>query len=229
MEFISNSLFSNAALKAYWRLSNTTDSGPNGYTLTNINTVAFSAGKYGNCADFSATNTNKNLHIDSSLGIGNGACTISLWVKNRAEVGSGSYRYIEKSQGASHVSYIIGYEYNSGSPRFSFGRARLGVATEYIYYPITAGTANWYHLAVTYDNANVKGYFNGAYVDSVAASGDGTSGGIDVTTIACNRDQDANFSSAYIDDIAIFGASLSAAQIKSIYRNMGGSFLLNFV
>ena len=48
-------------LRGYYRLENVNDSGPNGLTLTNNNSVTFTAGRFGNGANYGTTGTNMGL------------------------------------------------------------------------------------------------------------------------------------------------------------------------
>lgn len=52
---------------AMYRLDSVNDSGLNGYNLTNGNSVTFSAGRYGNAANFGTSGTNKYLERTSSI------------------------------------------------------------------------------------------------------------------------------------------------------------------
>jgi hypothetical protein len=64
---------------AFWKLSNVTDSSPNGNTLTNNNSVQFVAGKIGNCAEFNGSNNYLSLGSFSSSFYSDSPYTFSLW------------------------------------------------------------------------------------------------------------------------------------------------------
>lgn len=70
-----------ADLRAYYKLGDTADSGPNGFTLTNTNGVTFSAGKLGNAADFVSGDSTRLERSGSDLDFGNADWSVSLWFK----------------------------------------------------------------------------------------------------------------------------------------------------
>lgn len=68
--------------RAYYRLENLNDTGPNGFNLTNNNVVTFGSGRFSNAADFGSSGTNKALTYAGD--ILNGAqteYTFSFWFK----------------------------------------------------------------------------------------------------------------------------------------------------
>lgn len=70
-----------ADVVAYYRLSDVSDSGPNGYTLTNNNSTSFGAGKVGNCANFSAASRQSLSRAGSDLDITTTDYAFSFWFK----------------------------------------------------------------------------------------------------------------------------------------------------
>ena len=89
-QLLNTPLFSDANLVHYYKLENTSDSkGSN--TLTNVNSVAFNAAKFGNGADFGASNTTKELYSTVAPEIDGGAGTLIFWVKLQTEIASGAY------------------------------------------------------------------------------------------------------------------------------------------
>lgn len=189
VELGSTYLLNDATLRAYYKLENANDTTSNAYNLTNNGTTTFAAAKFNNGADFGTTvNGVKSLSITSDLGISTGACSISLWVKLRSEitVNSGYYYFVVKAS-ASHVAYIVRYSYNNGTPRLEFVRSRMGTAEDMVTYDITLGTADFYHLVLTYDGTSIRAYVNGSLVGSpVSSSGVGSSGGADKMYIGAN-------------------------------------------
>lgn len=208
-------------ITALYHLSSTTDFSGNNRHLTNNNTVGFVAGRFGNCADFGASNTNKSLLIASDLGITGGAITISGWYKQQTEIGSGSQIFTIQKDGASgntHTYYIIRYEYNSGTRRIFIGRGKVGVGEQGINHTITLGTANWYHLALTYDTTNVTAYINGNIVGTpTAASGNGSIPTVDGFCIAADTDGVTLPSSIFADEVMVSSTALTANQIRTMY------------
>ena len=71
-------------LRGYYRLEDVNDTGPNGYTLTNNNSVTFGVGKFANAADFGSSGTNKGLRLEGSniTSTGNPSnLLVSFWFK----------------------------------------------------------------------------------------------------------------------------------------------------
>ncbi len=222
------SLISDSGLKALCRLEPggtfLRDISNNTLTLTNNNSVAQDSGAFGGAANFGVVNTNKNLSVSNDLGITNGAITISLWVKLNTEIAADQWSFCFKGDGGTHVTYGIIYEYNAGIRRVGFQRIREGVAGDGPYYNIALGTSNWYHLVMTYDGSNVRGYLNGALVGGpTSSSGNGSAGGSDKFTIGGEASW---YASCMIDDVSIFNRALTAAEIETIYLSQTKSVML---
>lgn len=216
MEFLNTDLFDEATTQAYYRMNSgalTTDS-KNSNTLTNNNTVGESSdGWYGYCADFGTSNTNKTLSIASALSITN-AGSISMWVKMRTEIASGSQTLAAVSSNANKFVLYIDYAYNGGTRRLEFHRSRVGVADVSANYTVTLGTSDWHHIVLVFDGSNVRGYVDNVVSGDAASSGDGTAAAATATTIGGNINTDA---SAYIDDVVFISKGLSADEVGSIY------------
>jgi hypothetical protein len=215
-------------LVAYYKLDESSgdasDSSGNGYTLTNTNTVGYATALINNGADFGTANTNKVLTRASNLGITNGACSISIWVKLRTEIASGTYGFIQKSNATNHVAYIISYEYNGGTRRLAFNRQRQNTSNNYVNYTTTLGTSNWNHLVLTYDGTTLTGYLNGVSVGTpLNTSGDGASGGDNTVDIGhANEQFSTSYSSMYADEVGIWSRALSASEVTSLYNSGAG-------
>lgn len=222
-ELSTTSLFADANLKAYYKLESgalTTDSGPNGYTLTNNNTVGEASGKYGICADLGTANTDKSLSIVNDLGITNGAVTMALWIKMRTEISTGTWSLLQHEDAGTSINYQIEYDYNGGTRRLNFRRDKQGVAEGVSNYTVTLGTADWHHVVLTYDTTNLRGYVDGALVAGpTALSGDGTGVAADVFSIGAFRGTVDGFTSAYIDDVGVFNRALTDAEVLTLYTD----------
>ncbi len=198
-----------------YHLSNETDFSGNNYHLTNNNTVAFSSGRFGNCADFGTSNTNKSLSVSNPLGINGGNMSASLWIKARTEIGSGAYGLFMQGNNSSQTGYGINYEYNGGTRRLGFFRTKFAVAKEQASYNITLGTSDWYHLALTYDTTNIRGYVNGALVVTQTASGSG--GGTFLNGLTIGAENTSSYASVFVDELMLSSTALTANQIRTMY------------
>ena len=203
------------------------------YNLSNINDVAFSTGKFGKCAEFGKTNTNKYLFHNSNMGICGGSISMSLWVKLSTEVSSGnpsipySYQYYFirlMGGGTQYVGYLICYEYNSGNRRLLFGRQREGIGGPYTYYSIALDTLDWYHLCLTSDGTDVNAYVNGTFVGKNANPGTGNSVWNETGfLLGAWKDPKSgsvpnSFLNGFVDNVKIYNKVLSADEVKALYN-----------
>lgn len=226
-ELTKTILKDSANLKAYYRFESgalTTDSSASGYTLTNNGTVADGTGVYGGAADQGASNSTKYFTRATAVIAPISDYTISLWVKLNTEIGSGTYEFLHiENNTEKHVIYMT-YEYNAGTRRIVFQQARWVIAGYTATYNVTLGTSSWHHLVMRKSGTSIHAYVDGAYVaTSLAVSnvvgdttvnnqlliGAGTTEGTGTVK---------NYSSALIDDVAIFQQALSADQIKELYE-----------
>lgn len=208
-----------AHIKALYHLENTNDSSDNEYNLTNYNLTTFISAYIGNGANFGPNNTNKCLKIENNLGIDGGAITLSLWVKNLSEIGANQFAYVGQQSDNTDVYYGIWYQYNSGTRRLLYRRIKQNVGAQDINYNITMGTTNWYHLCLTYDNTNLKGYINNSLINTVAASGNGSGTNTNLLTIS---DVNAAYAaSSLIDEVIVWNTALTASEVAQVYNIIG--------
>lgn len=86
-----------------------------------------------------------------------------------------------------------------------------------------SGITAFYHLVLTYDATNIRGYVDNVLVTGpTAASGSGTAAETSAIKILCGQRGDgstsANFASAIIDDFVIFDRALNTTEIDIIYN-----------
>lgn len=218
-ELFTTGLFNDASLQAYYRLENVNDS-KNSYNLTNINTVAFNAAKFNNGADAGSSNTNKCLAIASTVGVANSNTNVSIsfWIKLNTEIGSGDNDICKLNFTTNNVSYIFRYSYNGGTRQLNFWRVRELIAVDGFTYNITLGTSSFHHIVMTWDGTNVRGYVDGSLVGSPsAASGNGSGSGSDTFSLLANYPS-YGFTSAIMDDTAVFSRVLTASEITNLYN-----------
>ena len=220
-------LIDDANLQAYYRLESgalTTDSSGNSKTLTNNNTVGEGTGKFGGCADFGSSNSDKYLSLTDDLGITGGAISISCWVKLNAEIGSGTWDFVSQSDAGTFTIYTIRYDYNGGTRRIGFVRNKNNVATEVVWLNTTMGTSNWYNLVLTYNGTNMTGYIDASAGTPTAMSGNGNTAGADAISIGASMGWNAGgtklfYASALIDDVAIFDRALTDVEVAILYND----------
>jgi hypothetical protein len=221
-EIASTALAGDANKRAYYKFDAgalTTDSSGNGYTLTNTNTVGEGTGKFGVCADFSSTNSNKDLRIANDLGIAGGAISLSAWVKiTTAPISTNIACIIAQSDAGTDTEYYIRYYNNGGTLQVEFFRTKRGVGNNIVTVNHTLSTTSFTHVALTYDATNIVGYINGVNVGTIAASGNGTSGSSDCFSLGEVLGFNTWYLSGLIDDAAVFNRALTATEISNLYK-----------
>lgn len=236
-ELFNTTLLLDANLVAYYRLNSgalTTDSkGSN--TLTNNNSVAEGIGKFGGCADTGTTNANKYLSVLSDFGINGGSCSISLWFKSNIDDISGlTYQALfSLSDSETKTRFSINYFNDSGTKKIGFYRTRSAVADDGFSVTLNMGVSNFYHLVLTYDGTNIRGYVNGSQVGSpTAASGNGNASLVDKFMISSNNNNNNNpdgLAVGLTDDVAVFSDVLSDTEVYNLYNgNLSARFNGNF-
>lgn len=219
-ELSQSTLATDANLKAYYKLENVNDSGPNGYTLTNNNTATFTDGVFGNGADFGSANSTKVLYINNNLGITGGAISMSGWINITTAPGTNAtYEIFRQQDNTNWITYYLDYSDSSGTKRIQFGRDRYGVVSDSITYNTTLTTGTWYYISATYDGTNIRLYINGSLVGGpTAASGNGTSSGrsnaFGIGAAHYDTNSNTNYFSGLIDDVSIFSRALTPDEIS---------------
>lgn len=231
LELASTPLFGDANLIAYYKLENTSDSkGSN--TLTNNNTVTFTAAQFNNGANFGTANTNKNLTVASTLGLtSNQNRTIGFWVKMLTELsGADSFGAMCAITHADiDIQFRMGYRRISSVNSVWYDRGKNGIATTPVSSNTNLGTAAFHHMAMTWDGTNLTGYLDGSSIGSVTpGTGSGNNGNVDQFAIGSDfSSTSVNFQSCLIDDLAVFNRVLTATEISNLYNGTfaQGNFL----
>lgn len=210
-------------LEAYYKLEDVTDSHTDD-DLTNNGSVSFlSGGIILNSANFGASNTTKYLSIANALGNTGGAYSIAGWVNVTTAPAADSQTVLFMSEyGTTFVFYSVQYTDAGGTKKLQFFRGRRGVADEGPEYTVTLTANTWYHIAVTYDGTNVRGYVDGTLqAGPTAASGDGSSGG---TGSAIARFATANirYHSGLCDEVGFWTRAITAAEVSELYNAGSG-------
>ena len=232
VELSSTPLFTDSSLVALYKLENVNDSkGSN--TLTNTNTVTFTAAQFNNGANFGAANTNKRLDVASNLGITTGSMSMSIWVKGLASIGSGTWELAHHSARSAGVNTDLDnrilFDYNGGTRRIVFRRYTNAAAD--LNYTLDIGTTNFYNLIYVFNGSTVEGYVNGVSVGTVSATSttynNNTNNGFGLASYDGGV---ANFASVLIDDVSVFSRALTASEASSIYTGnfSSGNFFLMF-
>jgi hypothetical protein len=164
------------------------------------------------------------VNIDDNLGITSEAISLTAWFKCNAEISDGYYVITSKTSLTDNMRYAIYYHYDLGTRKLKFYRTKIGVEDNIAEYTVTLGTSDWYFVALTYDETNVRGYVNGNLVAGpVASSGVGTLYGADSWSIAARNNNGLYglFGDITVADARVYNRALTANEIAEIYHKRG--------
>ena len=156
--------------------------------------------------------------IANDLGITGGNITLMGWFNPQAQPATNTnHGYASQGDAGTFVKYGIMYQDAAGTKQLRVARRREGVAEGDIIDNVTLSDGTWYHLALTYDGTNLRGYKDGVEMTNspLATSGDGSASANDHAEICRVFDgaADAAFGTVLAKDVYIFNAALSAANI----------------
>jgi len=170
--------------------------------------------KFGSCisldgfADFVAVGNTESLNTTGNKT----ALTIMAWIKPANNIsgfqkiagGGGSYDLYTQATNELTI-YTTGIS----------GIANPVVSSDNVLTPLV-----WNHVVATWDGTTIKLYVNAVSVesgDNVASGGNFSSSSFNFT-IGKNAESNIEYFNGTIDDVAIFNRSLSASEVKDIYR-----------
>jgi prepilin-type N-terminal cleavage/methylation domain-containing protein len=186
--------------------NNGTWSGSGGGTNTSINYRPSSECVSGQCLNFDGT--------DDSLDCGNKAIlqqmpyiTLSVWI-NFSSISTSQSIY---NKGGNNVAGTIWLYFNSPNSRLYFEVDRSAP-----YCSLTPTVGQWYHIAVTYDGADVNYYVNGSNVGTTNI-GSKTINNSSYDAYIGRYAGSSYLFSGNMDDIRIFSVAISSSQIKEQY------------
>ncbi len=183
----------------------------NNGTLTNGPTFT-SAGKLAGALTLNGTTQYVSVPSASSLNLS--TFTLSAWVKFSSVSTGHSNTMLEKATNAGNDNYFMLF---SASNQLNCGFTSSGTFYQYsVAWTPTAG--NWYHVACTYDGAQIVKYVNGAQLSSNAETHtpDTVAGSLDFGTSPWGNL--SNYFTGTIDDARVYNRALSADEIYGLYR-----------
>mgnify|MGYP001564181253 CR=1 FL=1 len=214
---------------AYWKLDESSgtaaDATGNGYTLSNNNSATYGAGKINNSVIFAASSS-QNLYGNSTLGLTQGGdITADLWFKPASTPSGGNvYTLFTTGNGGTspYVRYWIGYADVSGTLKLRFNRERTCISNNFTDYATTLSNGTWYHIVMTYDGTNIRGYLNGSLVAGpTAQSGNGNSSCPDTYYTSIGSMVSGGFinnTDGSIDEVGVWSRALTGSEITSLYN-----------
>lgn len=140
-------------VRAYYKLENVNDSGPNGYNLTNNNSVTFAAGKFTNGADFGSSGTNKGLTYGANpfSVIKPSYATVQLWFKLNSTANSGTkniFAINTESSVGNGIQFSSDYSISSGTLTLNARLAAIGAAGAAVATITATADTNFHYLIV---------------------------------------------------------------------------------
>ena len=227
----SSSLLTSAS--ADWKLDessgNASDATGNGHTLTNIGTVAYSAGKINNAADGGSSNTSKRLEAtdNGAYGVTTGAMSMAAWINGTNFPGSGSlavlfdHFYGNTTNG---MEYALIYDNRSGQPCAApmLVFMRSGASTDEACAHVSLSTGTWHHIVGTYDGSTLTLYEDGSSVATHSSTAGGTNYGSTggVATLAAWGG--GNYFSGLVDEAGIWANALTSSDVTTLYNGGAG-------
>src|SRR3989344_810106 len=197
----------------YWNFNektgtNANDSSGNSLTGTLTNSPTWTNGKYGGATNYSGSNMYTQVSYSAAIKPAY-LVTVEAWV-NPTSSGQNNKGIVGKWSGQggdSSNSYVLLLE--SGIPKFyvynGASTGQVGTTT------LSANT--WYHLAGTYDGANLKIYVNGVQEGTSAVTGSITTG-TSPLWIGNYSGSGQTFAGS-VDDVRIYNYARTAKQIVS--------------
>jgi hypothetical protein len=145
----------------------------------------------------------------TSLPTGAGAWSVAAWVKMPATLpASGTFNTVWNF-GTKSTNQFVELFYRGSGGHFEIDDWSGAVVTA-ISTPVGGGT---YFLVATYDGTTCKLYINGTLDNSAAKTFN-----IVLTAAQIGNDQNADYWSGNIDEVAWFGSALTLAQIQGMYN-----------
>jgi hypothetical protein len=194
-------------------------------TLTNTGTATFVSGLINNAMSQGTSNSSKYFkNTTDDYGIQAGAQSISLWVKLNTEltVSGNYYLFADLGSATSHTRMIMQYTLSGAQYQLSLFRIKNGVTAPEAVNNISAfGTSAWHHIVISYDGSVATMYLDGsALPTTLSISGSGSTGVTSGLWIGVSQDL-SRYSSAQIDEVAVFARAVSAADVLTL--NNGGA------
>ena len=210
---------------AYWRLGEATgtaaaDATGHGTTATYFGTRTQASGG----AIFGDPDT--SVSFDGSTGyviapsvssLNTNQVSIELWLKKVTETANGAYvsKNFNPGGGAGTGWFELMNNNTTGQLQFRVTGDTADVSLNSI---TKLALATWYDVVATYDGTTAKIYINGALDNSLSLSATPTQTS---DPLYIGRRSDGYYNNAFLDEVAIYGSALSAAQVSTHWQAGG--------
>jgi hypothetical protein len=198
---------------SYWKLEDLTDSvGSN--TLTNNNTVTFSAGKISNGANFARASSQSLSRADNASLSLTADLTASFWLYLSSSPSSGEvYGLFAKAD-----SYKMFYQNASGTLKFTIETKAAGSTYTDINY--TLATSTWYHVVWTKSGTTNTIYVNGVSIGTGSASATMND---NANAFYLGFEATTGYLNGSLDEFALWSRAITADEASQIFNSNRGN------
>ena len=167
------------------------------------------SGRHGGALSFNGVNDWVTVPDAASLDLTTGM-TLEAWV-NPVSLAPAAWSTVLMKERPGALSYTL---YANGDTNRPEGHGSIGGVDRLVTGTSPLPTGTWTHLAVTYDNANLRLYVNGGLVSTVARTG-GMDVGTGVLRIGGNGVWAGEYLNGRIDEVRVYNRALSAAELTT--------------
>lgn len=214
-------------LVAYYKLDessgNAADASGAGLTLTNTNTVVFSAGKINNGGAFTRTSSQYFTSSNAAFSL-TGSLSMSFWIKASAAQVTGVNCGMVSNATSGGNGYLLRIE-NDGFVYFRLASGPTGQTSTQ-----AAGAGNivnfnvadsvFHHVVGTYDGTTAKIYVDDTLCASRAITATLTSPGN--FNVGLDNTTTASYMNGNLDEVGLWSRALSATEVTTLYNGGAG-------
>lgn len=199
-----------ASTIAWWTADSTAnDVSGNAHHGTLGGSVTYAAGKVGQAFQFTGANNCVSVPDHAAFALGTAPFSIDFWVRFNAAALT-SQIFIGQNQATNPFWQL--YVNPSGQLSFALNPGS-GPDVQLFLHPWAPAASQWYHVAVTRSASDWRLYLNGVQVDTDSYAG-AVPNVATILTIGCST---ANSINGRLDEVAITGQALSAAEVAAIF------------
>lgn len=207
-------------LAGYWKLDETSgnaqDTSGNSNNLTDVNTVAFTSGKFGRAGDFESTSSEYQHAADSASLSQTGNITLSAWIQPESVTAATQFNIAGKWDDTNE-SYLLA-QYGDEIRLYIDASANYVTTTAS---NLAAGTM--YHVAGVYNNTTQTAtiYINGTVQTTTTSGTIPASIGDDAGRFHIGAEDHsataANFYDGKIDEVRLYSRALGLSEVQQLY------------
>lgn len=152
-----------------------------------------------------------------AMGITGGAISLEAWIKVESlPTSTNRMHVVHHGDAGTDVEEWIQLFNDSGTQKILFTRLRQNTVQDDASYTVTLSLGVWYHVALTYDATNVRGYLNGELVAGpTASSGNGASAGVTGFWVGYNGPSSDRYFDGLVDEVRIWSDERTQAEIAT--------------